>query len=326
MTATPALDPVHREAAVEWFIRLQGEPEVEDWTAFQAWLEADERHRLAYDEVEATWLDLDETDETPAAEPAPQTVVPFRKPSRRPPAWTWGVAALTAAAAVVTLAVLPTLTAPQTQTFTTAKGEVRDITLADGSRLSLSSDTRLEVRLARKQRDVVLARGEASFDVARDESRPFTVQAGDRDVRVLGTEFNILRSDQTLAVTVRRGVVRVSDAGQADVHQLTYGDQLLHRVGESRSTVRKVQPDRAFAWKKGRLTYENAPLSEVVADLNRYVPTPIRVDPGAIQVKVSGVLLIDKEAAMLRHLELFAPVTAENTGTEIVLKARAPSY
>lgn len=321
MTASPIPDPSHREAAADWFTRLQGDAALEDWTAFQTWLEADERHRLAYDAVEALWLDLDDAQAPAAVTAPPETVIPLRPRRPRPPVWLWSGAALAAAAAVVVFVALPPSPAT-TQTFATGKGELRDITLADGSHVTLSGDTQLEVRLAGRQRDIVLSRGEASFDVAHDARRPFIVQAGDRDVRVLGTEFNVLRSDQRLAVTVRRGVVQVSDGGQADVHRLAIGDQLLHRIGETRSTVHKVQPDQAFAWRKGRLTYENAPLADVAADLNRYLVTPIRVDAGAQHVKVSGVLLIDKPAAMLRRLELFAPIRAEATGSEIVLKAR----
>lgn len=324
MTAPPVSDPIHREAAVAWFTRLQGDPALEEWTAFRDWLEADPRHRLAYEEVESVWLDLDEAP-PPALLSADETVVPFRKPGRKVPAWTWGVGALTAAAAVVAIAVLPRLETSQTQTYATGKGEVHAITLADGSHLTLGSNTRLEVRLARARRDVVLAQGEASFDVAHDAQRPFVVEAGERDVRVLGTEFNVLRAEGRLAITVRRGLVQVYDAAQADVHRLTHGDQLTHRTGQAGSTVRKVQPDQAFAWKTGRLTFENTPLTDVAADLNRYVATPIRVDPGATNVKVSGVLMIDKEAVMLGRLELFAPVIAETTGAEIVLKARAPA-
>jgi transmembrane sensor len=125
-----------------------------------------------------------------------------------------------------------------------------------------------------------------------------------------------------LAVTVRRGLVAVSD-GQNGVVRLAKGQQLLHTEGAETSAVRAIDPDAAFAWKSGKLVYRETPLGEVVADLNRYVATPIRVDPSATSVKVSGVLLIDEEAAMIRRLELFAPIVSQRTGGAIVLKAKA---
>ncbi|MDB5457990.1 MAG: hypothetical protein JWP92_3575 [Caulobacter sp.] len=311
-----------QQAAVDWFARLQGAAALEDWTTFQAWLEADPAHAAAYDAVEALWVELDDA---PANDDAPlaDTVAPPRRraepPTRR---WLWTGAATAAAAAAIVLAVLPQLTRPIFTDYSTQRGETREVALADGSKLTLGGATQLRVRLGRGQRDVTLVDGEATFDVAHQAARPFVVAVADREVRVLGTEFNILSHDDRLAVTVRRGVVAVSGGGEAAV-RLSKGQQLIHARGAQGSLVRATDPDAAFAWKSGKLVYRQTPLPEVVADLNRYVATPIRVDPSAASVKVSGVLLIDKEAAMIRRLELFAPIVSQASGGEIVLKAKA---
>ncbi|HWW26280.1 MAG TPA: iron dicitrate transport regulator FecR, partial [Caulobacter sp.] len=105
--------------------------------------------------------------------------------------------------------------------------------------------------------------------------------------------------------------------------RLAKGQQLIRAGGATTSMVRATDPDTAFAWKAGKLVYRDAPLADVVADLNRYVATPIRVDPSAASVKVSGVLLVDEEAAMIRRLELFAPIVSQHSGGEILLKAKA---
>lgn len=323
MTDTTDTDPI-QQAAVDWFVRLQGDAALEDWTAFQAWLEADPAHAAAYDAVEAMWVDLEDVSEAAGAPVAPEVaidnVVPLRpapaKPSRR---WVWAGAAAAAAAAIVA-AVLPQLTRPAFTDYATKRGEVREVALADGSRLTLGSATTLRVRLTRAERDVTLVDGEASFDVVHLENRPFVVAVADREVRVLGTEFNILSHDARLAVTVRRGLVSVS-GGQNGAVRLAKGQQLVSEHGAT--TVRSTDPDAAFAWKSGKLVYRDTPLTEVVADLNRYVATPIRVDPSAASVKVSGVLLVDEEAAMIRRLELFAPVVSQRGDGEIVLKAKA---
>jgi transmembrane sensor len=311
-----------QQAAADWFARLQGDARLEDWTAFQSWLEAAPEHASAYEAVEAVWLDLEDLPAT-ALKTAPLAadVVPLRPrsigPARRGLLLGFGVAA---AAAIVVLALTPRLMGPSYTDYATRRGETREITLADGSRLNLGGATTLRVRLGRQQRDVTLLDGEASFDIAHLENRPFVVAVGTREVRVLGTEFNILSHTGRLAVSVRRGLVAVT-GGQEGRVKLSRGQQLVQRPGASAET-REVVPDTAFAWTSGKLIYDRTPLVEVVGDLNRYVATPIRVDPSAASVTVSGVLLIDEEAAMVRRLELFAPIVAERTAGEVILKAK----
>ena len=326
MTELVNIDPV-QQAATDWFARLQGDAALEDWTAFHAWLEADPAHAAAYDEVETLWVELEDVAAPPSAEPiAIDNVVPLRRrteriahPARR---LVWTGLGVAAAAAAIVVALLPQLTRPTFTDYETQRGETRQVALADGSRLTLGSATTLRVHLGREQRDVTLVDGEATFDIAHQESRPFVVAVADRQVRVLGTEFNILSHDDRLAVTVRRGVVQVSGGDDGPV-RLIKGQQLLHTQGSTASLVRVTDPNAAFAWTSGKLVYRETPLPDVVADLNRYVATPIRVDPSAAAVKVSGVLLIDKESAMIRRLELFAPIASQTRGDEIILKAKA---
>jgi transmembrane sensor len=310
-----------QQAAADWFAKLQGDAALEDWTAFQTWLETDPEHAAAYAAVQAVWLDLEDLPANdPQAAPSATNVVPLklrRSMPRRGLLIGLGVAA---AASIAVVAVTPQLTGRSYTDYATKRGETREIALADGSRLTLGSATTLRVRLGRQQRDVTLVDGETSFDIAHLENRPFVVAVGARDVRVLGTEFNILSHAGRLAVSVRRGLVAVS-GGQEGRVELARGQQLVQAPGGS-AQKREVAPDMAFAWKSGKLIYDRTPLTEVVADLNRYVATPIRVDPSAASVTLSGVLLVDEEAAMVRRLELFAPIVAETTASEVILKAK----
>lgn len=320
MTESLAQDPI-QQAAADWFAKLQGDAALEEWTAFQTWLEADPEHAAAYAAVEVVWLDLDDLPgRAPETAPLTANVVPLRVRRSTPRRGLLIGLGAAAAAAILALAVAPQLTGPSYTGYATQRGETRKIALADGSRLTLGSATILRVRLGRQQRDVTLVDGEASFDVAHLENRPFVVTVGAREVRVLGTEFNILSHAGRLAVSVRRGLVAVS-GGQEGTVRLARGQQLVQAPGAGAQT-RDVAPDTAFAWTSGRLIYDRTPLTEVVADLNRYVTKPIRVDPSAASVTVSGVLLVDEEAAMVRRLELFAPIVAETTASEVVLKVK----
>lgn len=321
MTESVHQDPI-QQAAADWFAKLQGDAALEDWTAFQAWLEADPEHAATYEAVEAVWLDLEDLPANDVdSAPLAGNVVPLRpRPANTPRRGLLIGLGVAVAAAVVALVVTPQLMGPSFTDYATQRGETREVALADGSRLTLGSSTSLRVRLGWQQRDVTLVDGEASFDVAHLESRPFVVAVGEREVRVLGTEFNILSHAGRFAVSVRRGLVAVS-GGQEGKVKLARGQQLVQAPGAVAST-RDIAPDTAFAWKSGKLIYDRTPLVDVVADLNRYVATPIRVDPSAASVTVSGVLLVDEEAAMVRRLELFAPIVAETTAREVILKAK----
>lgn len=323
----PSSTAAAQDQAVAWFVRLQGDDVAEDeWIAFRDWLEASPANREAYDEVEGLWVDLDDAAEPAAAEDS--TVVPFRPrpgpPLHRRAFLRWGapIAACLAVGVGVWQLRPESPDLPPADIYETAPGEIRAISLADGSRIDLDAASRVEVRLAPGTRSVALVRGEAAFDVAHDPARPFFVAAGDRTVRVVGTEFNVLRQSGTVRVTVRRGVVAVAGSG-GTVHRLTPGQQLEHREGSSQSTVTQVSADEAFAWKRGVLIYRDRPLAEVAADLSRHSKLPIRVEPAAQRLRFTGTLSVDTLDAMLGRLETFMPISVERRATEIRLRARA---
>lgn len=332
MTASP-IDPILQVAA-DWFARLRDDADLDAWTDFQSWLEADPTHRLAYEEVEALWLDL----EDPAAEAllatapaAPSTaiaatdleprstVTAFKPRSRRPARWLIAGGAVAASIAVLVLAPGSRPSAPTE--YVTAKGEVRALTLTDGSRLTLGADTRVSVAMRAGRREVTLAEGQAAFDVIHKPDAPFVVELGDQQVRVIGTEFNVSRHEGRTAVTVRRGVVAVAQASGGQV-RLTQGQQVLHIEGSTVQEVRGADPDAVFAWRSGRLIYDNTPLADVVADFNRYGGAPIRIDPSAANVKVTGVFVVDGQRAMVERLAQFSGLAVVMRPNEIVLKGQ----
>ncbi|HTI67743.1 MAG TPA: FecR domain-containing protein [Caulobacteraceae bacterium] len=318
--------------AISWLLRLHASDATEaDWLAHRAWLEAAPAHRDAYDRTERVSAELS------AAAPelvralgsripgARRTRVAARRPMARPMVWrAVGGLAAAAAAAVLFVAIRPVPPVP-TQVYQTAKGENRMLELADGSHIHLNSASRISVRLERKARYVDLAEGEAAFDVAKDTARPFLIAVGDRSIRVVGTEFDVLRHEGMLRVTVRRGVVAVQPlqtAMRGEPVLLRAGDQLEHEAGGRVSTVQKVDPEAAFAWRGGDLVYQDEPLEEVVADLNRYFATPVRVTGPASDLRFSGVLAIDTEDQVLRRLQGFLPIAVDREPSGVTLRMR----
>jgi transmembrane sensor len=162
-------------------------------------------------------------------------------------------------------------------TYETRPGERRQIALADGSQITLAPASRLRAASRWRPRALSLERGEAFFVVAHQDDQPFTVQAGDALVRVVGTRFNVHRgADRDVRVEVEQGVVQVSEGpnGQDRAVTLRAGQMA---VADARGLTVGVlaQPELAGGWRQGRLAYDDAPLAEVVADLNRYSPRPL---------------------------------------------------
>lgn len=325
MSATPrgpVVDPALREQAADWHVRLASDAVQEvDWLNFEAWLAGSPDHRRAFDQVDLLWSELD-------AVTAPATgaeVVRLRARSTRPRMVGWSAAAAAGLAIAVGLGVGVRLTAPRTQDYETARGERKTVRLADGSRLMLNGGTRLTVRLGRSQRDVSLAKGEAAFDVAKDVSRPFVIAVGDRQVRVVGTQFNVLRYAGTVVVTVRRGLVEVrpaNDGASGPIARLPAGRRLSHQEGRATDMVSEADAQTAFAWTEGQLIFRNERLQDVAKVLDRYFETPLVVGDDVRDVRVTAVLAIDDEDVMVGKLAEFLPIKARRESGAIRIEPR----
>jgi transmembrane sensor len=322
MSAPPGkpIDEALRDRAVTWHVRLGSDAAVEDdWLAFEAWLAESPTHLRAYEAVEALWAELDEVAAAPAT-----NIVPLKpRPSRRLATWIGLIAASLIAAIVIGVGFWPDQ--PPTRTFQTALGERQAIALADGSRVTLNGGSRIAATIGARERRVVMADAEAAFDVAKDPARPFVIEAGDREIRVVGTEFNVLRHDGEVRVTVRRGIVEVRPAGASGataLARLSPGQSLAHREGQQGDNVSAADPEAAFAWTEGRLIFRGERLEEVARTLNRYVRTPIIVAPDARDVRVTAVLNLGPEDQLLQSLTAFLPVHAERQGDSVRLSLR----
>jgi transmembrane sensor len=314
-----------RDEAVAWLVRVQSDAATaEDWTALADWLEGSEARLAAFEEAELIVADLELRKAEIAGNlqpPAPNVVDFSRRPA--PPArrgWIGGAIAA-ALAVLVGGGALWTSSQGRLTTYETRRGETRRIELADGSRLTLDGSSRLGVRLGWRTRRVEMGLAQASFDVAKDPSRPFVIAVGDQRVRVVGTEFNIRRDEASVRVAVRRGVVEVSQMdGLGQPTRLTVGQELRHDQGAAGARVRRVEPDAAFAWARGQLVADNETLGDIVADLNRRFPTPIRIAPDVAGRRFSGIIALDDEAAAVQALAAYAALTVDRIHGEIVLR------
>lgn len=170
---------------------------------------------------------------------------------------------------------------------TTKKGQREIARLTDGSSISMNGDTSLDVLMDGNSRKVRLLRGEAMFDIARDEKRPFFVDLGDSEIRVLGTKFNIRRKDGVTELAVTEGVVLVTNNGAAPVN-VHAGSSALIQPGIATTLIQDPALVQArVAWTEGFLEFEEKPLDEVVEEFNRYRTNPLVIgDP-----RIAGTLI-----------------------------------
>lgn len=313
MTITPEIE----EEALRWFVQLSDpDAPAPAWLEFQDWLERDEAHRLAYDAIEQTWVDLDGAGATPAPLRVAANDSGFMSRRR------WLFPSVAAAAAVVLSVGLWTQfgDARGVQTYRTDE-VARDFTLSDGSQVYLNRHSDMTVRIRDTGRDVTLGEGEAAFDVVHDAARPFVITAGEHQVRVLGTAFNVLHHEGRFSVSVERGVVAVTPARIDAPVRLTVG-QRIDQTGRAAVVLSRVDPQRASAWRQGVLIYRNAPLAEVADDLSRYLDKPVTLSSSAQSLHFTGALRVGDEATMLKQLQDFVPVQTARSSTGIDLTAR----
>jgi transmembrane sensor len=197
-------------------------------------------------------------------------VHPKREEERRRPALLWAAGL---AASVIAAACLGWwLTPSRSEQFQTKVGEQRSVLLADGSRVTLNTASKIAVRLQADHRVIQLLQGEALFEVAQDAHRPFDVHAGNVVVRAVGTQFDIDRRATRTAVTVVEGRVAMiaADSRTRDLPVLSAGDRVVVDSAGPGALEHDVNLAEATAWTQHQLVFHHRPLGEVADELNRY--------------------------------------------------------
>ena len=215
------------------------------------------------------------------------------------------------------------LTTPRVETYSTPVGGREILTLHDGSRIELNTDTSVRVALSGKERAVTVEKGEVYFKVHHDASRPFVVTAQGHRVVDLGTEFSLRVERKDVKVALFEGRVRFDPDSQANAKPevLTPGDVLTASVDRV-SVKKKPLHDllASLAWRQGMLVFHDTSLAEAAAEFNRYNQTKIVLeDPRAGAETINGMLPINDLAEFAHVAKNLFGLRAENHGDEIVL-------
>lgn len=306
------------EEAAQWLVRLDGSELAQDeHGALEAWLQRDDRHGAALRRLGEVWGQMDcltalaplfPLNDTAAAQP---TMQPRRRQMLALAASVLvGVAVVLAAVKVWN----PFWGQPE-QIYYTDIGQRTDVVLADGSVLTLNTDSRVGVRFGADERAVHLIRGEALFKVAKNPKVPFVVHAGSGSVRAIGTAFAVrLRDQEQVDVTVSEGVVQVAasqalddaaKAGSTHTVILRQGGSATYRQAiEAVTELSPQQLDARLGWRSGKWIFDGETLADAVAEVNRYSNRRIEiVDPRIADVRVGGYFDIGDIEPLLAALE-----------------------
>jgi len=208
-------------------------------------------------------------------------------------------------------------------TLATSKGEFRRVALADTSIANINSNSKLEVKLSNHRRQVVLVEGEAWFEVAKDKSKPFIVEAGGIQVRAVGTAFGVHRFKDGAEVLVTEGTVEVW-TGKAKA-MLTAGQRSFVPYETARITVAQQPQEvqRKLAWRDGKLIFTRQTLGQAVADFNRYSAKRIIIsDPLLEDKRIFGQYQIDAAEQFAKDIGAYLNVPIEVGIESITIGAR----
>ncbi|OFA06643.1 fec operon regulator FecR [Janthinobacterium sp. HH107] len=307
--STAAIDPRAARAAAQWLVRLHGGPlNVDEQQAFQAWRTSDPAHEAAWKRAELVCGTLASVPPAlrQAADGAPQS------PQRR--AVLYGLAGLIVAGPALWLASQSAPWQAWRAAIRTARGEIRHMTLPDGTQLVLNTDTAIDVRFDGAARLVVLHAGEIHVATAHDgavPARPFLVRSSNGVVRALGTHFSVRHGGSVLAprtqVSVSEGAVEIRPREASDA---------LRRVDAGRqgsfddAAVSALTPlaPHADAWLRGVLIAERMPLGEVLEQVARYRYGVLRCDPALAAMPVDGIFQLHDPENILLLLQRALPI------------------
>jgi transmembrane sensor len=281
------------EAAMDWALRVNAAPgdqslrrQLEDWRT------ADPTHAKAWTQAQQTWGLIADIPPAHASEWSKARRM-VRRP-RRTLMWVSGASALALAACLMLLFV-PILAGFRGD-HATAVAEIRNVTLEDGSVVTLAPRSALDVRFGSTQRSLSLLEGEAFFEVAADSQRPFVVNAAGVHVAAVGTAFDIRISSASVIISVRNGLVDVqAGAGSAAGGvRLSPGDRVKVDRGNWQYEHGKTTAEEIASWRDRRVFFDGVTVAEVAEELGRYRSGWIVVsDPQLAAQRVTGLFMLD---------------------------------
>lgn len=328
------LDDIDGTAA-EWVARRDAGLAEHEQIEFEAWCAASVLHAEAVARFEMTWIALGRPRRAGAQTELTRELQRTARRRRQRRLVRAGAGLAVVLAVGLAWRELRPPIVPRSQTVMHVPTRLN---LADGSVIEYPPTAEVKVDYSGTLRRVTLSRGEAHFTVAPDPARPFVVDAGGVAVRAVGTAFSVQLGGRAVEVLVTEGVVAVAKAApkgaaaaSADppvpLAVVGAGNRLVIAVALQPTAVPQLNPvehqevAERLAWLNPRVEFSGAPLSEVVAVLNRYNRERLVLGDGALaDVPLSGLFRADDAETFIRMLETGFGISIERRDGEIVLR------
>ncbi|BEV11915.1 FecR domain-containing protein [Asticcacaulis sp. DW145] len=299
------------EEAALWHARL--EAGTVDLSAFEAWRDANPHHAVAYARILDTADSIDELKDCDLSQDP--DLQPRRTLTRR--RWLQaGAGALVVAAGSGAWV----LTQSRAEASTRV-GERRSLTLSDGVRLELNTNTHIAWKTGREGSQVWLEQGELGV-VVPPSVKPCKVTAAGRAILMTAADVNVRLRASALEVTVVKGDCTID--GDSDVQKLVVGQGALASGAETRvRAISNSDLDFTTAWRQDAVVFNGQTLGVAVEEYNRYLPRPIViVDPDLAGLRIGGRFSTRDPADFLENLQssFSIHVTVANDGSRLLSK------
>jgi len=318
-------------AAAEWAARLdRAVLSAQEEDAFDAWLQGDLRRQGALLRAQALLVREDESRGGAGLVPVHQGrlhVVSSPSRAARPPRKGWmSLGGALAACVAMAILVLSVVDAPKA--YATVKGEIRTIPLADGSTVTLNTDTRIRVHEDRGQSRIQVLRGEVFVQSASDGRHPLTVEVEGRTLHAAQAMFNVSKLDsQPWQLTVHNGQVEVEGPVNAPATVVASNVRLSGplsgaRVAPRKSLLSADEVERLLAWREGKIAFHGETMAEAARTFSRYSDTRIVLaDPALASQQVIGLYAANNPVGFARAAARVLDARVELSAGQVVISA-----
>ncbi len=319
-----------RDTAEHWTSQLEGE--------LQSWIARSPAHHISWLRLSTAWRRMDRIADAPmlraahpspagvSAQPAPANaagdapaavMAPRFDPRTKRGTHRRALAGWALAAGIILgvgFATFPRFHLKGGESLETRMGAREEVTLSDGSRVTLNTSTRGRAIVNEKERRFWLEEGEVYFEIAHDSTRPFVVQAGRDRVTVLGTKFSVRHEHGRSEITVIEGRVQLDSDGGGPASKpvvMTRNESAVATAGNVLVIAKNEQAVRdELSWRVGRLVFDQMTLADVAARFNRYNGTQLVITGAAAERRFSG-------SFDATNVEGFARLLHESFGLEV---------
>jgi transmembrane sensor len=332
------------KTAAEWVVRLSAGPlSARDKRALARWVAGRPDRLREIENSSLLWTISGALDGSTIARSYLEQDIGFEAP---PSGWLQSKAfshIFIPSAAMAILAVMALIAAPQIEKLflgsrlsnddaaRTTLNQIATYTLPDDSTLTLAAASSVRVSFTKQKRVIFLDDGEGFFDVKHIPGRPFIVVTGNKRVQVTGTQFNVdyYSASHSMEVAVVAGQINVISSRQAhDTNMVTpVGTNEVFLFPANGSAIRQpLSAEHASAWRRRKLYFDDATLTDVLASVNRYSKKPLVAgNPEMAQLRLSGMFDAgDVKSVLLSLNDLYGLKSQETQDKWLLVQGHQP--